>query len=74
MASLEGWSTIMYSTVDAVAIDQQPINNYNKSMELFSIVFVIIGSFLMLNLIAGVAIDKFKQVRVLKWWGGEGAW
>ena len=62
MASLESWSVIMYQTAAAVGVGDNLVPDSNLAMECFCIVFVVVGSFLMLNLVAGVAIDKFKQV------------
>eukprot|EP00798_Chlamydomonas_sp_ICE-L_P013416 gene13416-19269_t len=64
MASLEGWSDVMYQTAAAVGEEQNLIMFHQVWMELLSIAFIIIGSFLMLNLLAGVAIDVFKKMKM----------
>eukprot|EP00798_Chlamydomonas_sp_ICE-L_P013792 gene13792-19701_t len=63
MSSTEGWVEIMYQTADTVGVGQQPIVNHKRSMEIFSVVFIIIGSFLVLGLVASVVIHRFKILR-----------
>eukprot|EP00798_Chlamydomonas_sp_ICE-L_P013774 gene13774-19682_t len=63
MASTEGWVDVMLSMVDAVGVDEQPIPNHHPSIEIFSVVFIIVGSFIILGLIASVVINKFKQLK-----------
>lgn len=53
MASLESWSDIMYSACDVVGAEEQPLRNHSRSLALFFIVFVVVGSFFVLNLIIG---------------------
>ncbi len=60
VASLEGWSDIMHQAQAAVGPDEQPVENHNPYMGLFFVVFVVIGSYIMLNLVIGVSIDKVK--------------
>ncbi len=61
----------MYASADAVGIEQQPVLDSNRSMQLYSICFIIIGSFLMLNLLAGVVVEKFMQVGLRNYGEGE---
>lgn len=58
MASLEMWLSIMYNGIDAVGIDKQPVLNNDPYICIFFIVFIVVGSFFILNLIVGVIIDK----------------
>ena len=57
------WLDFMYMGVDAVGAGLQPIRDYNLRACLYFIVFVIVGSFFVLNLFVGVAIDKFNDMQ-----------
>lgn len=61
MASLEGWSDVMYAASDMTAAGQQPVRDANQYIALFFIIFIVLGSFFMLNLIIGVSIDKVRS-------------
>eukprot|EP01061_Rhynchopus_euleeides_P034241 TRINITY_DN57980_c0_g1_i1.p1 TRINITY_DN57980_c0_g1~~TRINITY_DN57980_c0_g1_i1.p1 ORF type:complete len:1027 (+),score=434.72 TRINITY_DN57980_c0_g1_i1:46-3081(+) len=59
VASLEGWVEIMHLSVDAVSYDEAPRKDYNPIVAYYYILFVIFGSFVILNLFVGVLIDTF---------------
>ncbi|CAD8082647.1 unnamed protein product [Paramecium primaurelia] len=61
ISTTEGWLEQMYQGIDSVGIDLQPIHNYNMYWSLFYIGFVIIGSFFVMNLFAGVVLDAFNS-------------
>jgi hypothetical protein len=63
IASLEMWLEFMYRGVDATSAGLQPIRDYNLKACLYFIGFVIVGSFFVLNLFVGVAIDKFNDMQ-----------
>jgi voltage-gated sodium channel type IX alpha len=46
-------------------VDQQPKPENNLSAYLYFVVFIILGSFFVLNLIVGVIIDKFSRMKQL---------
>lgn len=58
MATLEMWTNVMYDGMDINGIDNQPLRNSNKVNSIFFIIFIVFGSFFMLNLFVGVTIDK----------------
>ncbi|NXO08536.1 SCN5A protein, partial [Oriolus oriolus] len=62
-ATFKGWMDIMYAAVDSREIDQQPVFEERLSMYVFFVVFIIFGSFFMLNLFIGVVISNFNQQR-----------
>ena len=39
LASKDGWVNIMYTGIDAVGVDKQPIENYNEWMLVYFISF-----------------------------------
>lgn len=44
-------------------VDQQPVKENNVAAYMFFIVFIISGSFFILNLFIGVIIDNFNQLK-----------
>ncbi|NWI79640.1 SCN5A protein, partial [Dryoscopus gambensis] len=62
-ATFKGWMDIMYAAVDSREIGQQPLFEERLSMYTFFVVFIIFGSFFMLNLFIGVVISNFNQQR-----------
>lgn len=65
-ATTEGWAEIMHDGVDAVGIGKQPKPENNFAWSLFFVVFIIFGSFFILNLLVGVIIDQFTQEKSLE--------
>ncbi|NWX89345.1 SCN5A protein, partial [Nothoprocta pentlandii] len=62
-ATFKGWMDIMYAAVDSRKIDEQPKFECFLSMYIYFVVFIIFGSFFMLNLFIGVVISNFNQQR-----------
>lgn len=58
MALLENWSGVMYDMMTAVEVDQQPIRDANPYIGLLYVLFMIIGSLSIINLVIGVSINK----------------
>jgi len=63
MATLEGWLAVMYSGVDAVDEDIHPRRDYKPDACIFFVIFIIVGSFFVINLFVGVTIDKFNEMK-----------
>lgn len=64
VASLEGWPDIMYYAADSVDINKGPSINYNLPLASgFFLVYIMIGSFFLLNLFIGVLFVKFNQAK-----------
>ncbi|NXK57591.1 SCN5A protein, partial [Sylvietta virens] len=62
-ATFKGWMDIMYAAVDSREINQQPEFEARFHMYVFFVIFIIFGSFFMLNLFIGVVISNFNQQR-----------
>ncbi|XP_063003679.1 sodium channel protein type 5 subunit alpha-like [Elgaria multicarinata webbii] len=64
VATFKGWMDIMYAAVDAPD-DKDPPPCFEKNVYnyLYFVVFIVFGSFFMLNLFIGVVIDNFNQQR-----------
>lgn len=52
----------MYAAVDATDVDMQPIRDKNVMIVWFFMLFILIGSYLVMNLFVGVIIDNFNKV------------
>ncbi|XP_010183792.1 PREDICTED: sodium channel protein type 5 subunit alpha-like [Mesitornis unicolor] len=63
VATFKGWMDIMYAAVDSRKIDEQPQFEAFLSMYMYFVIFIIFGSFFMLNLFIGVVISNFNQQR-----------
>lgn len=59
----EDWLPIMYSSIDSVGIDMQPIRNTNSSSVFLYYLMIIIGNIIIMNLFVSVVIDNFKQMK-----------
>lgn len=64
VSSLEGWPGIMARSMDIVDGGQQI--NGSPANALFFVLFVIIGSFFMVNLFVGVVVNKFQAETMAK--------
>jgi voltage-dependent calcium channel T type alpha-1G len=63
LSSKDGWVQIMYTGIDAVGIDRQPVVNYNEWMLLYFISFLLLVGFFVLNMFVGVVIENFHKCR-----------
>uniref|UniRef100_A0A8C6J0X2 Sodium channel protein n=1 Tax=Melopsittacus undulatus TaxID=13146 RepID=A0A8C6J0X2_MELUD len=63
VATFKGWMDIMYAAVDSRQIDEQPKFEAFSAMYMYFVIFIIFGSFFMLNLFIGVVISNFNQQR-----------
>lgn len=63
LSSKDGWVNIMYTGLDAVGVDQQPVENYNEWRLLFFISFLLLVAFFVLNMFVGVVVENFHRCR-----------
>ncbi|KAG8180483.1 hypothetical protein JTE90_026642 [Oedothorax gibbosus] len=63
LSSKDGWVNIMYTGLDAVGVDQQPITNYNEWRLLYFISFLLLVAFFVLNMFVGVVVENFHRCR-----------
>ncbi|NXG43481.1 SCN4A protein, partial [Psilopogon haemacephalus] len=63
VATFKGWMDIMYAAVDSREVNQQPKFEAFLAMYMYFVIFIIFGSFFMLNLFIGVVISNFNQQR-----------
>ncbi|XP_026724837.1 voltage-dependent T-type calcium channel subunit alpha-1G-like isoform X5 [Trichoplusia ni] len=63
LSSRDGWVNIMYTGLDAVGVDQQPIVNYSEWRLLYFIAFILLVGFFVLNMFVGVVVENFHRCR-----------
>ena len=63
VSSLEGWPDIMFYALDFTGVDKGPtMNNSQLSMAYF-VVFIIVGSFFLLNFFIGVLFLEYNKAQ-----------
>uniref|UniRef100_A0A5S6PYG9 Voltage-dependent T-type calcium channel subunit alpha n=1 Tax=Trichuris muris TaxID=70415 RepID=A0A5S6PYG9_TRIMR len=63
VASKDGWVSIMYQGIDAVAVDMQPVINYFEWRMLYFISFLLLVGFFVLNMFVGVVVENFHRCK-----------
>jgi len=63
MSTTEGWVDVMQSMVDSTSVDMQPIKDHYRPSAAFAVIFILTGSFFMMNLFIGVVIDTFNRLK-----------
>uniref|UniRef100_A0AC35G2Z4 Ion transport domain-containing protein n=1 Tax=Panagrolaimus sp. PS1159 TaxID=55785 RepID=A0AC35G2Z4_9BILA len=63
LSSKDGWVSIMYQGIDAVGIDQQPVENYNEWRMIYFISFLLLVGFFVLNMFVGVVVENFHKCK-----------
>ena len=61
LMTMENWTITMWHGIDATEIFQQPRRNTSPEIAMFFIVFLVIGTLIILNLFVAVIIDTFFQ-------------
>lgn len=68
MSTTEGWIAITWSLSDGTAVDMQPCNRERGSCPqgavVFSMLFLTISTFFMINLFVGVVVDNFNRLKL----------
>ena len=63
MSGLEMWPDVMYHGMDAYAIDEAPRRDASAVAALFFIMWIFVGALFINNLVVGVVIDNFNQIK-----------
>jgi voltage-dependent calcium channel T type alpha-1G len=53
----------MYSGIDAVGVDKQPVENYNQWMIVYFVSFLLLVEFFMFNAFIGVVMENIQKLR-----------
>jgi hypothetical protein len=64
ISTTEGWTELMWAAVDSTGIDMQPIRNNNAAWIFFFITFMLVASYMVMNLFVGVVIENFNRMRL----------
>jgi hypothetical protein len=59
VSSLEGWPDIMIAAVDTVGVDEGPVQENSVVYGFFFIIFILVGSFFLMNFFVGVLFLKY---------------
>lgn len=62
VSTLEMWLDIMYSGMDSTKTGLQPVYNANAFMPLFFLMFIMFGSFFLLQLFAGAIVNEYNTL------------
>ncbi|KRX08852.1 hypothetical protein PPERSA_08956 [Pseudocohnilembus persalinus] len=63
ISSLEGWPDYMYQAIDSQSYPSGPIENSYTQICIFFIIFILIGSFFLVNLFVGVIFMYFDEAQ-----------
>lgn len=64
VATFNGWLSILYSAIDSVGVNMQPIFEYSIHMYFYILNFIIFGLFLPLSMLVGVIIKNFNKHKI----------
>lgn len=59
MSTTEGWINLMSDGIDSRGLNLNPKINYAPAWSLYFVFFIIVGSFFIINLFAGVIVEAF---------------
>jgi hypothetical protein len=63
VATLDNWNDVMFSVIDQTGENSAPQRDSEPWWGLFFVVFIIVGSFFLLNMFVGVIIFNFNMVK-----------
>ena len=63
MCTQESWTDVMYATQGATGVGLQPVRSKYPENMLFCVIYMMVGSFFLVNLFVGVTIDKFNEIK-----------
>jgi hypothetical protein len=63
IATFEGWPDIMHQAVDATGMDEGPLFENNIYFGYYFVLFILVGSFFLVNFLIGVLFLKYTQAQ-----------
>jgi len=63
MSTTEGWMDVMAASVDRVETGVTPIPNFRPWYALYSVLHIVLGAFVLLNLIVGSVINNYNRIK-----------
>ena len=61
ISTTDNWMQTMFNMMDSVGIDKGPVLNYGMIWKYFSIVFISISTFVVLNLFTSLVVDSYQR-------------
>ena len=62
VSTLEMWLDIMYSSMDSTGDGRSPVENAGPFYPIFYLIFIVFGSFFLLQLFAGAIVNEYNQL------------
>ncbi|EAR95184.2 cation channel family protein (macronuclear) [Tetrahymena thermophila SB210] len=63
ISSLEGWPDLMYQAIDSNTADVGPVKDNYIQISYFYMIFILVGSFFLINLFVGVIFLNFNEAQ-----------
>lgn len=63
ISTTEGWIDVMFQGIDAAGKDLQPQRNAHPENAFYFVAFMLVASFLLVNMFVGIVLDSFGCVR-----------
>mmetsp|Transcript_8879 Transcript_8879/g.23151 ORF Transcript_8879/g.23151 Transcript_8879/m.23151 type:complete len:1940 (-) Transcript_8879:70-5889(-) len=63
MATTEGWMDVMAATTDMTEVGVTPIPNFLPHAAWYSVLHIVVGAFVLLNLIVGSIINNYNRIK-----------
>ena len=63
VSAIEGWTRVLFASVDAVGVDVAPARDHAPWRTLFFVAWLALGAFLLLNLLAGMLVSTFADMK-----------
>ena len=63
VATLEGWPDVLFACIDATRVGHAPERDANPANAFFLMLWVMVGNMCLVNLLVGVLVETFDQVR-----------
>ena len=63
VSAVEGWTSVLWASMDAVGVDVAPERDHAPARGLFIVSWLLLGALLLLNAIAGVVVATFAEIK-----------
>ena len=61
ISTTDNWTETMFNMMDSVGIDKTPIEGYGKVWRYFSMIFISLSTFVVLNLFTSLVVDSYQR-------------
>ena len=63
MATLDGWTRVMYAGIDATGVDTAPVRDYAPARSFYFVLWIFVGSFVLLDLFIGSVVITYNEIQ-----------